>query len=120
MKGYEVITLTADVGQQYDDLNKVKAKALKTGAIKAYVVDLKQEFIDDYVFELLKTGAKYENKYLLGCSPARAIISKYAVEVAEKEKCKFIAHGCTAKGNDTTRFMINCRSLDPELQMIVP
>jgi argininosuccinate synthase len=120
LKGYDVITLTADVGQQCDDLTKVKAKALKTGASKAYVVDLKKEFVENYILQILKTGSKYEGKYLMGCSPARAIISKTAVKILQQEKAQFIAHGCTAKGNDTTRFMINCRSLNHSVEMIVP
>ncbi|MEJ2567354.1 MAG: argininosuccinate synthase, partial [candidate division WOR-3 bacterium] len=101
--GCKVITFTADLGQE-DELEGLEEKAISSGADTAYVVDLKEEFITDYVFPVLKAGAIYEGKYLLGTSFARPIAAKKQVEIAEKEGADAVAHGCTGKGNDQVRF----------------
>ena len=98
-RGYEVITVTADLGQE-DDLDGVEPKALKTGATKAYIEDLRDEFASDYIYPMLRSGATYEGRYLMGTSIARPLISKRLVEIARKEGAGAIAHGATGKGND--------------------
>ncbi|MDQ3653863.1 MAG: argininosuccinate synthase, partial [Chloroflexota bacterium] len=115
----EVIAYAADVGQP-DDLSGVEAKAIASGATKAHVYDLKDEFIRDYVFPTLRSGAIYERKYLLGTSIARPLIAKYQVEVARIESAGAVAHGCTGKGNDQVRFELTFMSLAPDLKIIAP
>jgi argininosuccinate synthase len=115
----EVIAFAADVGQP-DDMSGVEEKALASGASKAYVVDLKDEFIREYVFPTLRAGAVYERKYLLGTSMARPVIAKHQVEVARLEGAGAVAHGCTGKGNDQVRFELTFMSLAPELEIIAP
>jgi len=115
----EVIAFAADVGQQ-DDLSGIEAKAIASGASKAHVYDLKDEFIRDYVFPTLRAGAIYERKYLLGTSMARPLIAKYQVEVARLEGADTLAHGCTGKGNDQVRFELTFMALAPELRIIAP
>ncbi|MBA2470017.1 MAG: argininosuccinate synthase, partial [Chloroflexia bacterium] len=115
----EVIAYAADVGQP-DDLSGVEAKAIASGATKAHVYDLKDEFIRDYVFPTLRSGAIYERKYLLGTSIARPLIAKYQVEVARIENAGAVAHGCTGKGNDQVRFELTFMSLAPDLKIIAP
>jgi argininosuccinate synthase len=115
----EVIAFAADVGQP-DDMSGVEEKALASGASKAYVVDLKDEFIREYVFPTLRAGAVYERKYLLGTSMARPVIAKHQVEVAKLENAGAVAHGCTGKGNDQVRFELTFMSLAPELEIIAP
>jgi argininosuccinate synthase len=115
----EVIAYAADVGQP-DDLSGVEAKALASGATRAHVYDLKDEFIRDYVFPTLRAGAIYERKYLLGTSIARPLIAKYQVEVARIEQAGAVAHGCTGKGNDQVRFELTFMSLAPDLKIIAP
>ncbi|MEO0292836.1 MAG: argininosuccinate synthase [candidate division WOR-3 bacterium] len=117
--GCKVITFTADLGQE-EDLKGIKEKALASGADKAYVVDLKEEFVKEYVFPVLKSGAMYEGKYLLGTSFARPIAAKKQVEIAEKEKADAVAHGCTGKGNDQVRFELTYKALNPKLKIIAP
>ena len=92
--GYEVITVTADLGQE-DDLDGVEPKALKTGATKAYIEDLRDEFAKDYIYPMLRSGCLYEGRYLLGTSVARPLISKRLVEIARKEGAVAFAHGAT-------------------------
>ncbi|MDR5659819.1 argininosuccinate synthase [Serpentinicella sp. ANB-PHB4] len=116
---YEVIAVCVDVGQN-DDYSTVKKKALKTGAIKAYVVDAKEEFITDFIFPTLKASAIYEDDYLLGTSFARPLISQKLVEIAEKEGAVAIAHGATGKGNDQVRFETTIKALNPSLKIIAP
>ena len=99
----EVITVTADLGQP-EDLSGVEEKALKTGASKAFVLDLKEEMAKDFVFPMLRGAAIYEGRYLLGTSIARPIIAKALVDVARREGCDAVAHGATGKGNDQVRF----------------
>jgi len=115
----EVIAMCADVGQG-DELNPVKEKALKSGASKVYIQDLKKEFIEDYIWPVLKAGAVYEGKYLLGTAFARPIIAKALVEVAKKEGADAIAHGATGKGNDQVRFELTVKALAPEIKVIAP
>jgi len=117
--GYEVITVTADLGQE-DDLDGVEPKALKTGAAKAYIEDLRDEFAKDYIYPMLRSGCLYEGRYLLGTSVARPLISKRLVEIARKEGAVAIAHGATGKGNDQVRFELSVNALAPDLQIIAP
>ena len=115
----EVIAACADLGQG-DELEPVHDKALKTGASKCYIMDLKEEFISDYVWPTVKAGAVYEKKYLLGTSFARPLIAKKLVEIAEKECADAIAHGATGKGNDQVRFELSVKALAPQLAIIAP
>ncbi len=115
----EVIAMCADVGQG-DELAPVHDKALKSGASKVYIEDLKQEFVESYVWPTLKAGAVYEGKYLLGTSFARPIIAKALVAIAEKEGADAIAHGATGKGNDQVRFELTVKALAPHLKIIAP
>ncbi len=115
----EVITLTCDLGQE-EDLAGVDAKALKTGAVKAYVEDLREEFARDYVFPMLRAAAVYEGRYLLGTSVARPLIAKRMVEIARIEGADAVAHGATGKGNDQVRFELSVLSLAPDIRTIAP
>ena len=117
--GCEVIAMVGDVGQG-EDLEAVAAKALRTGASKVYVEDLREEFVSEYVFPTLRAGAIYENKYLLGTSMARPLLAKRQVEIALREDAEAVAHGCTGKGNDQVRFELAYQALAPELQVIAP
>ena len=116
---YEVIAMAADVGQG-DELEPLNEKAIKTGASKIFIEDLKEEFVTDYIFPTLKAGAIYEGKYLLGTSFARPIIAKRMVEIALREGASTIAHGCTGKGNDQVRFELTVKALAPHLKIIAP
>ena len=115
----EVIAVTADLGQG-DELDPVHDKALKSGASKCYILDLKEEFIADYVWPVVKAGAVYEKKYLLGTSFARPLIAKRLLEIAEKEGADAVAHGATGKGNDQVRFELSVKALAPQLAIIAP
>ncbi|MCL2869754.1 argininosuccinate synthase [Candidatus Saccharibacteria bacterium] len=115
----QVITFSANVGQGDEELAGVKQKALKSGASKAYVLDLTQEFIEDYMWPTLKAGAKYEG-YLLGTAVARPVIAKHLVAIAKAEKADAVAHGCTGKGNDQVRFDLAVKALAPDLTVIAP
>lgn len=115
----EVIAACADLGQG-DELKPVYDKAIKTGASKCYILDLKEEFISDYVWPTVKAGAVYEKKYLLGTSFARPLIAKKLVEIAEKEGADAIAHGATGKGNDQVRFELAVKALNPDLAIVAP
>ena len=115
----EVIACCADVGQG-DELKPVKAKAIKSGASKCYILDLKKEFITEYVWPTVKAGAVYEKKYLLGTSFARPVIAKHLVEIALKEKADAICHGATGKGNDQVRFELGIKALAPQIKVIAP
>jgi argininosuccinate synthase len=115
----EVIAFVADVGQG-DDMESVVAKAKKTGADKVLVKDLRQEFLEEYVFPAIRAGAVYEHKYLLGTSLARPVIAKHQVEVARAEGATALAHGCTGKGNDQVRFEHAFMALAPHLKIIAP
>lgn len=115
----EVIAYTADIGQG-EELEGLEEKAIKTGASKLYVDDLREEFVRDFVYPTLKAGAVYEGQYLLGTSFARPIIAKHQVLVAEKEGADAVAHGCTGKGNDQVRFELTYKALNPKLRIIAP
>lgn len=117
--GCEVICFTADVGQE-EELSHLPEKAMATGASKIFIEDLTDEFAKDYVFKMLRAGAIYENKYLLGTSIARPVIAKHMVNVAQQEGADAIAHGCTGKGNDQVRFELTVMALDPSLKVIAP
>lgn len=117
--GCEVICFTADIGQD-DELEGLEEKALKSGASKLIVEDLRDEFLREYVFPTLQAGAVYERKYLLGTSFARPLIAKRLVEIAEQEGADGIAHGCTGKGNDQVRFEISAMALNPTLAIVAP
>ncbi|MBP2651513.1 MAG: Argininosuccinate synthase [Firmicutes bacterium] len=115
----EVIAMCADVGQG-EELEPVHDKALKSGASKVYIQDLTKEFVEEYVWSVVKAGATYEGKYLLGTSFARPVIAKALVEIAEKEGADAIAHGATGKGNDQVRFELTIKALAPHLKIIAP
>ncbi|MDL2253986.1 argininosuccinate synthase [Ruminococcaceae bacterium OttesenSCG-928-I18] len=116
--GCEVIAVAADVGQG-DELEGLEEKAKKTGASKLYIVDLKKELVEDFIWPTLKAGAKYEN-YLLGTSFARPPIAKALVEIAKKEGADAICHGATGKGNDQVRFELTIKAFDPYIAIIAP
>ena len=117
--GCEVIACCADIGQG-DDMQAIHDKALRSGASKCYILDLTQEFLEDYVWPTLKAGAVYEGKYLLGTSFARPLIAKHLVDVAKKEGADAIAHGATGKGNDQVRFELTVKALAPNMAIIAP
>ena len=115
----EVIAVAADVGQG-TELDGLQEKAIKTGASKLYIEDLKDEFVNEYIFPTLQAGAVYEGKYLLGTSFARPLIGKRLVEIAKAEGADAIAHGCTGKGNDQVRFELAIKAFAPEMKIIAP
>ncbi|TCL64780.1 argininosuccinate synthase [Hydrogenispora ethanolica] len=117
--GCEVIAYAADVGQE-EELEPLNEKAIKTGASKIYIEDLKEELVRDFVFPMIKSGAIYENRYLLGTSIARPVIAKRQVEIAIKEGADAVAHGATGKGNDQVRFELTFKALKPDLKIIAP
>mgnify|MGYP003293529755 CR=1 FL=1 len=115
----EVIAVSGDVGQG-TELDGLEEKAIKTGASKLYIEDLKDEFIEDYVFPTVQAGAIYENRYLLGTSFARPIIAKRIAEIALAEGADAICHGCTGKGNDQVRFELAIKAYAPDMEIIAP
>ncbi len=117
--GAEVVAFTADIGQG-DEVAVAKEKALRTGAVAAYAVDLQREFVEDFVFPVLRAGAKYETDYLLGTSFARPLIAKHMIAVAEREGADAVAHGATGKGNDQVRFELTAYALKPDVKVIAP
>ena len=117
--GYDVIAFAAELGQG-DELSGIKKKALQSGAVKCVVKDLRKEFVEDYLWPMLKAGAVYEDKYLLGTSIARPLIARHQVEVAHAEGAAAVAHGATGKGNDQVRFELTYMALDPSLKIIAP
>lgn len=116
--GCEVIAVAANVGQA-DELDGLEEKAIKTGASKIYILDLTDDYVDNYIIPTMKAGAKYE-EYLLGTSHARPCIAKALVDIAKKEKADAIAHGCTGKGNDQVRFELTIKRFAPEMKVIAP
>ncbi|MBS1233663.1 MAG: argG, partial [Bacteroidetes bacterium] len=118
-KGYEVIAYVADVGQD-DDFEEVKKKALKVGASKVFIKDLREEFVSDYIFPALKANAVYENQYLLGTALARPLIAKHQIGIAEQEKAEIVSHGATGKGNDQVRFELSYYALNPKIKILSP
>ncbi len=117
--GCEVIAYCADLGQE-EDLKGIKNKALKSGASKAYVLDLKEEFVKNYVFPMLRANAVYEGTYLMGTSIARPLIARKQIEIAKKEKADAVCHGATGKGNDQVRFELTFYALKPDVKVIAP
>ncbi|MEJ2096759.1 MAG: argininosuccinate synthase [Deltaproteobacteria bacterium] len=115
----EVVTFSADIGQD-DDMAHVRENAVKTGASKVYVEDLKEEFVRDYVFPAFKANIIYEGQYLLGTSLARPLIAKRQIEIAEMEGADGVSHGATGKGNDQVRFELGYLALKPQIKIIAP
>ncbi len=115
----DIITFTADIGQK-EELDGLEEKALRTGASKVYIDDLREEFAHDFIFPMFQAGALYEGQYLLGTSIARPLIAKRMVEIARAEGATAIAHGATGKGNDQVRFELTAAALAPDLQVIAP
>jgi argininosuccinate synthase len=118
-KGYEVIAYVANVGQD-DDFEEVERKALKIGASRVYIKDLRREFVTDYIFPALKANAVYESRYLLGTSLARPVIAKYQIKIADEEKASLVSHGATGKGNDQVRFELSYYALNPQIKVLAP
>lgn len=118
-KGFEVIAYVADVGQK-EDFKAVEKKALRTGASKVYVEDLKEEFVTDYIYPAIQSNALYEGRYLLGTSLARPLIAKRQIEIAAKEGAAYVSHGATGKGNDQVRFELAYYALNPRIKVIAP
>src|SRR6266699_3092595 len=117
--GCEIIAMAGNIGQD-DELQGLEEKAIRSGAAKCYVEDLRHEFVTEYLWPLVKSGAMYEGKYLLGTSIARPLLAKRQVEVALEEGADAVAHGCTGKGNDQVRFELTYKALAPQLAVIAP
>ncbi len=115
----EVIAFTADIGQG-EEVEEAREKALETGASKAYALDLKEEFVRDFVFPMMRAAPLYEGYYLLGTAIARPLIAKYMVKLAQEEGAEAVSHGATGKGNDQVRFELTTYALNPDLKVIVP
>jgi argininosuccinate synthase len=118
--GVEVIALCVDVGQESDDWDDVRSRAIGAGAVEAIVVDAREEFADDFVAPALKANAMYENRYPLVSALSRPVIVKHLVETARYHGASAVAHGCTGKGNDQVRFEVSTRALAPDLEVIAP
>ncbi|MBC7646738.1 MAG: argininosuccinate synthase, partial [Pseudopedobacter sp.] len=118
-RGFDVVAFTADIGQG-DEVEEARVKALATGAVAAYALDLKEEFVRDFVFPMMRSSALYEGYYLLGTSIARPLIAKAMIDIAEKEGAVAISHGATGKGNDQVRFELTAYALRPEIQTVAP
>ncbi|HEX4167043.1 MAG TPA: argininosuccinate synthase [Bryobacteraceae bacterium] len=116
----EVVAVCGDIGQGGEELDGLKEKALKTGAADVHVEDMREEFVRDYLWKLVRSGAVYEHKYLLGTSIARPLLAKRQAEVALKTGCDALAHGCTGKGNDQVRFELTYKAIAPHLPVIAP
>ncbi|MDD2927325.1 MAG: argininosuccinate synthase [Candidatus Omnitrophica bacterium] len=122
-QGYEVICFMADLGQglgQGENLEEIESRAFAAGAVKVYIKDLQDEFVEDFVLPALQANAIYEGKYLLATALSRPLIAKYLVQIAHKEKANAIAHGCTGKGNDQVRIEVAAGILDAQLNIIAP
>ena len=115
----EVVTFSADLGQE-EELDGLDDKARKTGAVKAYIDDLKEEFIKDFVFPAFRANAIYEGQYLLGTSIARPLIAKRQMEIAKIEGADAVSHGATGKGNDQVRFELSYYAIDPSIKIVAP
>ncbi|RHZ76903.1 hypothetical protein Glove_187g100 [Diversispora epigaea] len=118
-QGYEVLAYMADLGQE-EDFEAAKEKALKIGAKKVFIEDLRREFVEELIFPAIQANAIYENVYLLGTSLARPIIARRQIEIAIKENCQYVSHGCTGKGNDQVRFELAYYALKPDIKVIAP
>lgn len=122
-RGFEVVCFIADLGQglgKGEDFGAIEERALAAGAVKVYIKDLQDEFLEDFVIPALKANAIYEGKYLLATALGRPLIAKYLVQIAHKEKAAAVSHGCTGKGNDQVRFEVTAGILDPSLEIIAP
>jgi len=118
-KGWDVVCYMADVGQE-EDFEAAKKKALKVGAVAVYIEDLRKEFVEELVFPAIQSNAIYEGVYLLGTSLARPVIARRQIQVAQKEGCKAVSHGCTGKGNDQVRFELAYYALQPDIEVVAP
>jgi argininosuccinate synthase len=118
-KGFEVICFVGNVGQN-EDFKEIEQKALKTGASKVYIEDLRREFVTDFIFPSIRGNAIYERRYLLGTSLARPLLAKAQIEIAEKENAEYVAHGATGKGNDQVRFELGYYALHPDIKVLSP
>jgi len=118
--GCEVVAVCGDIGQGGEELKGLKAKAKKTGASECHVADMREEFVSEYLWKMVRAGGVYEHKYLLGTSIARPLLAKRQVEVALETGCDAVAHGCTGKGNDQVRFELTYKALAPQLAVIAP
>ena len=116
----DVIAVIGEVGQEHEGLEAIRQKALRTGAIEAYVVDMREEFVNEYLTDAIRANALYENKYPLLSALSRPVISKHLVRIAHEHGAKYIAHGCTGKGNDQVRFETSVWLLDPSIKIIAP
>jgi argininosuccinate synthase len=116
----DIVAVCGDIGQGGEELDGLKEKALKTGASEVYVEDMREEFVSDYLWKLVRSGAVYEHKYLLGTSIARPLLAKRQAEVALRTDCDALAHGCTGKGNDQVRFELTYKAIAPHLKVIAP
>ena len=119
-KGTEIIAVTGNVGQGEDEFIGLEEKAIKTGASKLYILDLREEIVNDYIIPSIKAGAIYENVYLLGTPFSRPLIAQKLVEIAKKEGADAICHGCTGKGNDQVRFELGIKAFAPDIDVIAP
>jgi argininosuccinate synthase len=118
-EGYEVICYMANIGQE-EDFEAAREKALKIGAKKVYIEDLRKEFIEATVWPAVQANLLYEGVYLLGTALARPVITRTQIEIAKKEGCQYVSHGCTGKGNDQVRFELGYYALDPNIKVIAP
>jgi argininosuccinate synthase len=118
--GCEVVAVCGDIGQGGEELTGLEEKARKTGASEVYVADMREEFVAEYLWRMVRAGGEYEHKYLLGTSIARPLLAKRQVEVALQTGCDALAHGCTGKGNDQVRFELTYKALAPHLEVIAP
>jgi len=118
--GYDVIAFAADVGQGPGELDGLEEKALATGASKVYIQDLRKEFVEDFIYPMLQSGAYYEKTYMMGTAIARPLIARAMVQIALKENAVAVAHGSTGKGNDQVRFEFTAKALAPQLKIIAP
>ena len=119
-QGYEVVTMTADVGQQTDDLDEINEKAIKTGAVAAHMMDLRREMIENFIWPGLKANALYEGTYPLNSAYSRPLIAKALIHIAQHEGAVAIAHGCTGKGQDQVRIEVCANALDPSIEVLAP
>lgn len=119
-QGYDVIALTMHVGQQSDEMDEIREKAIKAGAVKAYVVDLREAFVDTFVWPALKSNAVYQGVYPLNSALSRPMIAQALIWCAEKEGAVAVAHGCTGKGQDQVRIEVCCNALNPDIEVLAP
>ena len=118
--GCEVVAVCGDIGQGVDELTGLEAKARNSGAAEVYIEDMREEFVSQYLWKLVRSGGVYEHKYLLGTSIARPLLAKKQVQVALASGCDALSHGCTGKGNDQVRFELTYKALAPHLPVIAP